>query len=65
MFKRIKAYFDRRKLKKLIDHEILETLASICLCLGNAGAKSMYFHFRKLKEYNGLLRKEIEDDKRK
>lgn len=70
MFKRIKAHFSKKKkrkhLQKMINHEILEVLASICLYLDsdarkwhNPNARYMYSHFQTLKEFSGILREEL------
>ena len=76
--KKIKEYFSKRKkrkhLQKLINHEVLEVLASICLYLKTEGMRThnsqsiyMYDHFLTLKEFSKILREEIiaEEEKRK
>ncbi len=81
MFKRIKEYFAKRKkrkhLQKLINHEVLEVLVSICVYLDiegrrthNYGGRTMENHYCALKEFSGILRDEIiaeknRNDKRK
>lgn len=70
LIRTIKVYLGKKKqkkrLQKLINHEILETLASICLYLdsegrrtGNPRARGFNSHFHTLKEYSEILRKEI------
>jgi hypothetical protein len=68
----IKEYFSKRKkrkhLQKLINHEIVETLASICLYLKTEGTRThnshtifMYDHYITLKELSKILREEIHE----
>lgn len=76
LIRTIKVYFGEKKqkkrLQKYINHEILETLASICLYLdsegrrtGNPRSKVFYSHFNTLKECSEILRKEIMPEKKK
>lgn len=69
MIKKIKHYFRKRKTKKRMMHEVLETLASICLWLDYMGrhyhnpyTRHMKSHFDGLKHYSEILRKEILSD---
>lgn len=55
-----------RKIQKEMQHEVLETLASICLWLDYAGhhyhnphSKNMQSHFLGMKRYSEILRNEI------
>lgn len=64
MIKKIKKYFYMRKVKKEMQVEILETLATICLYLEREGryphnpmAQHMRSHFAALKIYSDMLRK--------
>ena len=63
MFKKIRNYL---RLQRLLQHEILETLCSICLYLGHDGhfgrnpyARYMDTHFKVLKELSTKLREEV------
>lgn len=62
MFKRLRNYI---KLQRLIQHEILETLCTICLYLEREGhfdrnpyARYMGTHFRELKKLSTKIREE-------
>jgi len=64
MFKRLRRYL---KLKLLLQHEILETLCTICLYLEYEGhfdrnpyCKHMGSHFKRLKELSEQVREEVE-----
>lgn len=63
MFRRIRRYL---KLQRMIQHEVLETLCTICLYLERDGhfcknyyAQYMGGHFKRLKEFSEILREEI------
>ena len=64
MLKRLRRYL---KLKLLLQHEILETLCTICLYLEYEGhfdrnpyCKYMGSHFKRLKELSEQVREEVE-----
>ena len=64
MFKRLRRYL---KLKMLLQHEVLETLCTICLYLEHEGrfnrnpyCKHMGSHFNRLKELSEQVREEVE-----
>ena len=66
MFKRIKKYFEKRKTQKQTQHELLETMASICLYLDYAArhthnpyGKYMHSHFEGLKHYSEKIREDL------
>ena len=66
MIKRIKRYFYLRRIRKEMQVEVLETLATICLYLEAEGryghnpkARYMGMHFKSLKQYSEILREEI------
>ena len=66
MFKRIRRYF---RLQKIIQHEVLETLCTICLYLEHDGhfdrnpyARCMGTHFKLLKVLSTRLREEVLED---
>ena len=66
MFKRIKRYF---RLQREIQHEILETLCTICLYLEREGhfdrnpySRNMGSHFRRLKDLSTKLREGLEEN---
>lgn len=65
MFKKIKKWKQKRLLRGLILHEILEMLCSICLYLesdarhhGNPHARKFYGHFDMLKKLARAVRNE-------
>lgn len=70
MFKKIKQHFakkkEKKRLRKYIQHEVIETLAYICEYIyidgrrmHNEAARSMYNRYLTLKEFADLLRAEI------
>lgn len=66
MFKRIKKYFEKRKMQKQIQHELLETMASICLYLGYASrhthnpyGEHMRSHLEAMKHYSEKIREDL------
>lgn len=71
MIKKIKKYFYMRKLRKEMQFEVLETLATMCMYFEAEGRRShnpnalyMKPHFENLKRYSDILRKEmVGDDK--
>lgn len=65
MIEKIKKYFKQRKIKKQIQHELLETMASICLYLDyearkthNPYGKYMKSHFEGMKHFAEIIRAE-------
>lgn len=72
MIKKIKEYFRKRKLQKLrakeIQHEVLETLCTICLYLHRDGhfdrnphSMLMLSHFGRLKKFSESIRDELRE----
>lgn len=67
MIKIIKKIFQKRKMKKQILHELLETIASICLYLEydarrshNPYGQHMRSHFEGMKHYSEIIRKDLQ-----
>ena len=63
MFKKIKQYFFRKRMQRLAQIEMLETLATICLYLEKTGLREhireselMRSHFHELKSISCALR---------
>lgn len=66
VLKKIKKYFEKRKMQKQIQHELLETMANMCLYLDyearrthNPYGKYMRSHFEGLKHYSEKTREDL------